>query len=101
MKPKHSATKLRNCSLLLVSISVFLVAAPSRSQEPKLTAATVEIEKRIRDSGAEVSVAFRTLDGKAEWYFHADDSVHAASTMKVPVMIELFHQVREGKVKLD
>src|SRR6266404_4091268 len=25
----------------------------------------------------------------------------AASTMKVPVMIELFHQVREGKLKLD
>jgi beta-lactamase class A len=26
---------------------------------------------------------------------------HAASTMKVPLMIELFHQVREGKLRLD
>src|SRR5262249_42928928 len=31
----------------------------------------------------------------------ADDTFHAASTMKVPVLIELFHQVRERKVKLD
>ncbi|HYL64237.1 MAG TPA: serine hydrolase [Candidatus Methylomirabilis sp.] len=55
----------------------------------------------MQKSGADVGVAFRTLDGKDEWYFHADDSFHAASTMKIPVMIELFHQVREGKLKLD
>jgi beta-lactamase class A len=44
---------------------------------------------------------FRTLDGRSAWSFHEDDVFHAASTMKIPVMIELFHQVREGKVKLD
>lgn len=59
------------------------------------------IEERIQKSGAEVAVAFRTLDGKAEWFSRADDVFHAASTMKIPVMIELFHQVREGKAKLD
>ena len=47
-----------------------------------------------------MGVAFRTLDGRTEWFFHADDSFHAASTMKVPVMIELFRQVRQGKLKL-
>jgi beta-lactamase class A len=55
----------------------------------------------IQKSGAEVGVAFRTLDGQTEWFSRADDVFHAASTMKVPVMIELFQQVREGKVKLD
>ncbi|MGC2388879.1 MAG: serine hydrolase, partial [Candidatus Acidiferrum sp.] len=54
-----------------------------------------------RKSGADVAIAFRTLDGKTEWFFHADDPFHAASTMKIPVMIELFRQVREGKLKLD
>jgi beta-lactamase class A len=59
------------------------------------------IVDRIRKSGADVGVAFRTLDGKTEWYFRADEVFHAASTMKVPVLIELFHQAREGKLKLD
>jgi len=45
-------------------------------------------------------VYFRTLDGKAQWSVRADDVFHAASTMKIPVMIELFHQVQEGKAKL-
>ncbi|HYA62112.1 MAG TPA: serine hydrolase, partial [Candidatus Sulfotelmatobacter sp.] len=56
---------------------------------------------RIADSHADVAVAFRTLDGKTEWLFHPDDSFHAASTMKIPVMIELFHRVKERKLRLD
>lgn len=59
------------------------------------------IENEIQKSGADVGIAFRTLDGRTEWFLHADESFHAASTMKIPVMIELFHQVREGKLSLD
>jgi beta-lactamase class A len=66
--------------------------------DPKLAAG---IQTQIQKSGADVGVAFRTLDGKMEWFSRADDVFHAASTMKIPVMIELFHQVREGKLKLD
>ena len=62
---------------------------------------TADILTRIQKSGADVGVALRTLDGKMEWFSRADDVFHAASTMKIPVMIELFHQVREGKLKLD
>jgi beta-lactamase class A len=60
-----------------------------------------DILSRIQKSGADVGVAFRTLDGNLEWFSRADDVFHAASTMKIPVMIELFHQVREGKLKLN
>jgi beta-lactamase class A len=60
-----------------------------------------DILSRIQKSGADVGLAFRTLDGNLEWFSRADDVFHAASTMKIPVMIELFHQVREGKLKLD
>ena len=75
--------------------------APVRGQDAKLSAATVQIQEQIQKSGADVGVAFRTLDGKTEWYFRADEPFHAASTMKIPVLIELYHQVREGKLKLD
>jgi beta-lactamase class A len=71
------------------------------AQDGKLTAAEAQIEKRIVDSHADVGVALRTLDGKDEWLYHADDSFQAASTMKIPVMIELFRQVKEKKLSLD
>jgi len=76
------------------------VCAPA-GQDPRLAAAFLRIEESIRKSGADVGLAFRTLDGKTEWFCHADEAFHAASTMKVPVLIELFQQVREGKLKLD
>ena len=71
------------------------------SQDSRFATAVSTIQQQIQKSGADVGVAFHTLDGKAEWHFRADETFHAASTMKIPVMIELFHQVREGKLKLD
>lgn len=55
----------------------------------------------IERSGAEVSVAFRSLDREHELLIEADEVYHAASTMKVPVMIELFRQARDGELALD
>jgi len=72
-------------------------AAPA-SIDPKVAAA---IQDRVAKSGADVGIAFETLDGQLTWSSRGDDVFHAASTMKVPVMIELYHQVREGKVKLS
>jgi beta-lactamase class A len=72
-------------------------AAPT-SIDPKIVAA---IQDRVTKSGADVGIAFETLDERLTWSSRGDDVFHAASTMKIPVMIELFHQVREGKVKLS
>ena len=72
-------------------------AAPT-SIDPKVVAA---IQARVAKSGADVGIAFETLDVRLTWSSRGDDVFHAASTMKIPVMIELFHQVREGKVKLS
>jgi len=76
------------------------VCAVGFAQDAKLATAESAISARIAKSGADVAVYFRTLDGKAQWSVRADDVFHAASTMKIPVMVELFHQVQEGKVKL-
>ena len=59
------------------------------------------VQKLIDSSGAEVAVAVRTLDGRSEVLIEPDKSFHAASTMKVPVMIELFRQAEAGQLKLD
>ena len=90
----------------LLSWCVFVLApwgfAPCpAAEDPRLAAAIPAIQVSIRRSGADVGVAFRTLDGGAEWLFRADKPFHAASTMKVPVLIELFHQRQQGKLTLD
>jgi beta-lactamase class A len=65
---------------------------------PDLDAA---LRRIIAASGADVAIAYRTLDGRSEVLIDPDKSFHAASTMKVPVMIELFRQARGGTVSLD
>ncbi len=60
-----------------------------------------QIEALISKSGADVAVAFRTLDGREELLIQPDVDYHAASTMKVPVLVELFRQARAGTLKLD
>jgi beta-lactamase class A len=71
------------------------------AHDPRLANALPAIETTIKKSGAEVAVAFRTLDGRSEWLRRADEPFHAASTMKVAVLIELYRQARHGEVRLD
>jgi beta-lactamase class A len=60
------------------------------------------IEARIAQvPGAVAGVAWRDLATGRSLDINADDSFHAASTMKVPVMIELFRQVDRGHLGLD
>jgi len=90
--------------LLALSATAVAVPEPAFAEEAKSRTA---VEQLIRGSGADVAVAFRTLDAPAgsparlELLIQPDAEFHAASTMKVPVMIELFRQAREGLVHLD
>jgi beta-lactamase class A len=87
---------------VLAAIGALLAAAVApAAPDARLALAIPDIEKAIADSGAEVAVAFATLDGKEQWFFNADQPFHAASTMKVAVMIELFRQAHDGSVRLD
>jgi beta-lactamase class A len=78
-----------------------LAAAPAYAGSRPLQGARPEIERLVAKSGAEVAVAARTLDGKGQLLIRPDVPFHAASTMKIPVMIELFAQAREGRLRLD
>jgi len=59
------------------------------------------IRQIVAASGVDVAVAFQTVDGKATLLLNADTAFHAASTMKVAVMIELFRQAAAGRLSLD
>ena len=61
-----------------------------------------KIEELTRASGAEaVGVAFHDLATGGEVLINPDESFHAASTMKVPVMMEIYRQAAQGKFSLD
>lgn len=87
-------------SAVLLFVVLTLVAQAVAAQDTVLAAYRKAIEKRIRESQADVAISFLTLDGKTQYLYRADDSFHAASTMKIPVMIELFHQVKERRLRL-
>jgi len=93
-------TRLTLIGMVLVVTSV---AGPSSAQAQGVTDTRAAIERLIAASGAEVGVAWRPLDAKPgeEILINADVRFHAASTMKVPVMIELFRRVEAGQLKLD
>jgi beta-lactamase class A len=88
-------------SLLLTSwwaVSSISPLPPGRTSPRDVEA---ELRKAIAASGAEVAVALHPLDGKGDVLIDPDRPFHAASTMKVPVMIELFRQAHAGAVRLD
>ena len=72
---------------------------PAAAQQSSLLEA--EVRAIIAGSEAEVAVAFRTIDGRDELLLDPDKVFHAASTMKVPVMIELFQQAEQRQLSLD
>ena len=58
--------------------------------------------QELSDSlGAEVAVACRDLHTGREFFFNEKKMMHAASTMKVPVMIEAFRQAQAGRFRLE
>ena len=96
MSPGHAMlTFIRIVCLSFVSF-VALTAAPRQR-------ATLESDLRqvIAASKAEIAVAMRTLDSRDEVLIDPDGVFHAASTMKVPVMIELFKQAKAHTLSLD
>jgi len=74
------------------------------SCQPKPTkkeALQAKVQAQIDSIDGDVAVAFLNLSDPADRLFiNEEEKFHAASTMKVPVMIELFKQQQEGKINL-
>jgi beta-lactamase class A len=80
---------------LTVSVTVFSQSKHSMKNLKK------EIEKALSNQEGTFAVAFKNLSTGKELLINADENFHAASTMKTPVMIEVFKQVAEGKFSLN
>ncbi|MBK7872999.1 MAG: serine hydrolase [Saprospiraceae bacterium] len=89
---------MRLVLLLLFSLSILNLSAQKIS--PK------KLEQQIRQEFARspgtFAIAFRDLSGKKKDIFiNEKENFHAASTMKTPVLLEVYKQAAAGKFRLD
>jgi len=90
---------------LAVLSAVFASATTGFAQDPPPTPtvspARAQIEQIIQQSHADVSVAFRSLDGKQQLFIKANEPFPAAaSIIQIPVMMELYAQAQSGELRL-
>jgi beta-lactamase class A len=91
------------------AVLVLLIAAPWRAaplvQADRVAAAEADIHRLIAASGADVAVVWRPVAAAnadaPRLAINSTDRFHAASTMKVPIMIELFRQAEARRLRLD
>jgi beta-lactamase class A len=92
-----SKTTLFICGFYLL-FSLFLVTPlPAQNAHDLQQRIAVQMQKFGAES---VGIYFEGPAGKT-FTVHPDEIFHAASTMKVPVMMEVFRQVESGRLKLD
>jgi beta-lactamase class A len=88
---------------LLISLLIVL-AISSAAQRPKRALATSlddKINAAITDFRGSVSIYAKNLDTGKDYSLRADEQVRTASTIKLAIMAETFHQVAQGKLRWD
>ena len=99
-----AVTPTRACTVLLIAIAMTGVTTPldlgaQAVPWPSLPAAVDAAIARV--PGAEVAVSVIDLADDRAWDRRGDVVYHAASMMKVPVLIELFRRAERGGISLD
>jgi len=84
-----------------LTVFALLTAAARPLHAQGLAGLQAQLEQRIAASGAVVGLYFRDLTGPDSIAIGADARFHAASTMKVPVMIQVFREVDARRLRLN
>jgi len=85
---------------LIIGLAGLAVAQEAPTGETHESSARTDVENLIQHSGADVSIAFRSLDGGQELLIHADRPFRDSVATKLPIMIELFAQAQAGELRL-
>ncbi len=73
---------------------------PSFSQKPSVERLKEAIQAKLAAVEGNFGVAFKDLQSNQTLFINEKENFHAASTMKTPVMIEVFKQAKGHKFKL-
>lgn len=93
----------RSSIRLLVSFILFCMTMSMAHAQTDLAAGGLlqKIQERLASEKGEFAVAFRDLQTGEQLLWNERTIFHAASTMKTPVMIEVFKQAAAGKLSLQ
>jgi beta-lactamase class A len=98
MKPPRSAAACGVC-VALVLASQIRAQAPNPPQTP-LQRLQASIERITKSINATWGIYVKSLDTSEEIAIDADRQMETMSTIKIPLMIEAFEQIKAGKFKL-
>ncbi|HEY7547552.1 MAG TPA: serine hydrolase [Blastocatellia bacterium] len=102
MRVSFSPSRITTLLVIALLLMTHLFSPVSSAQSKDIARLEAQVKELILASGAEtVGVAFYDLARGSELLINADENFHAASTMKVPVMMETFRQASEGRLSLD
>ncbi len=88
--------------LLYISFVITAISCNAPSQEKSLGQLKSDIQAELAKTQGDFAIAFKNLqEPEEELLIHADESFHAASTMKTPVLLEVYKQAEAGKFSLD
>ncbi len=94
--------KPRVMILALLALTGISTSTPGTDPlEPNALKGRIESLIAACTNKATVAVAFHNLATGEEFAIQGDLPLHPASTMKVPVMMEVFHQAKDGRFGLD
>jgi len=86
--------------LIFISTNVLYFQSWAQSNQNMKPLRTAIINELSNHKG-KFAIAFKDLSTEKELLINAGETFHAASTMKTPVMIEVYQQVNEGKFSLN
>lgn len=93
--------KILYSALFTGSVLIFGLIMSCQPKQNRQENLKFKIASQIDSVSGDVALAFLNLSDTTDYlYINADESFHAASTMKVPVMIELYKQQNAGKINL-
>jgi beta-lactamase class A len=92
---------MRPAPLLALALALPLLSCASGGVKPSKSSLALRLEPFFHHPGVTIAVAYHNLGSGAFYTRNESESFHAASTMKVPVMMALFQAVDAGEMRLD
>jgi beta-lactamase class A len=100
MRPRKVFSTAFAVVVLLVSCAQHLAAATvaAGSQDPTLAALAPKLERLASSMPGIVAISIADLSGGHALAINGNANLPAASTIKVPVMVEVFRQIAQGRL---
>ena len=86
---------------ILLSTLILIITIFSCEEKNKYSSLEIKVRELLESQNGTFAIAFKNLEVGNEILINEDEIFHAASTMKTPVMIEVYRKKMIGEISLD